>query len=168
MPVLRGEGYVPAFLPLVLRGWALTAAYARVTHKYGTCRVSGPSRRIVTARLALLGALALLPALWTQSSHAECRINGVEFDVGGRPGSGVITINRSNPIALSDLKNWAEGDDVSTCDVSGLTHLDAAFNENANFNDPIGTWPLALSAQTTCSASQPASIETSVTGIPAA
>ena len=134
---------MPTLPRLVLRCLASRAAYTNLTRKYGNCRASRPARAIVNARLTLLGALALLPALWAQSSQAECRINGVEFDVGGRPGSGVIAIDRSNPIALSDLKNWAVGDDVSTCDVSHITNLDSAFANKTDFNDPIGSWDVS-------------------------
>ena len=73
---------MPTLPRLVLRCLASRAAYTNLTRKYGNCRASGPARAIVNARLTLLGALALLPALWAQSSQAECRINGVEFDVG--------------------------------------------------------------------------------------
>jgi surface protein len=131
------------FLRLSLLRRASGDAYANLARKCTNCAVCRPARRIVTARLALLGALAVLPALWAQSSHAECRINGELFDVGGRPGSGVSTIDRSNPIAVSDLKNWAVGDDVSTCDVSHITNLDSAFANKTDFNDPIGSWDVS-------------------------
>jgi len=77
------------------------------------------------------------------SAWAECRIAGVLFDVGGRPGSNVTAIDRSNRIELDDLKAWAVGDDVSTCDVSHLTELSGAFNGKADFNDPIGSWDVS-------------------------
>ena len=131
------------FLRLSLLRRALGAAYANLARKCKNCGVCGPARRIVTARLALLSALLLLPAFWAQSSHAECRINDALFDVGGRPGSGVTAIDRNNPIALSDLKNWAVGDDVSTCDVAHLTTLDSAFASKTDFNDPIGSWDVS-------------------------
>ena len=131
------------FLRLSLLPRASGDAYANLARKCTNCAVCRPARRIVTARLALLSALVLLPAFWAQSSHAECRINDVLFDVGGRPGSGVTAIDRSNPIALSDLKNWAVGDDVSTCDVAHLTTLDSAFANKTDFNDPIGSWDVS-------------------------
>jgi len=135
---------VSKFLRLsLLRRASGDASCANLARKCTNCAVCRPARRIVTARPALLGALALLPALWAQSSHAECRINDVLFDVGGRPGSGVTAIDRSNPIALSDLKNWAVGDDVSTCDVAHMTTLDSAFANKEDFNDPIGSWDVS-------------------------
>lgn len=81
-------------------------------------------------------------------ASAECRIGATLFDVGGRPGSGVTAINRSNPITVADLKNWAVGDDVSTCNVSHLTNLDAAFNGKTDFNDDIGSWDVSNVTQT--------------------
>ncbi len=77
------------------------------------------------------------------NAAAECRIGTTLYDVGGRPGSGVTPINRSNPISVNDLKGWAAGDDVSTCDVSHLTHLDDAFAFKTDFNDDIGSWDVS-------------------------
>ena len=78
----------------------------------------------------------LIPA----SSFAACNINGVDFDEGGRTGSGVSTIDRGNPITLDEIKNWSSGDDVTTCDVSHLTDLTAAFINKSDFNQDIGSW----------------------------
>ena len=75
-----------------------------------------------------------------QSSFAACEVNGELFNEGGRTGSGVTTINRSNAITLDDIKNWSSGDDLTTCDVSNLTSLEQAFYQNSTFNQDIGSW----------------------------
>ena len=68
----------------------------------------------------------------TNLAHAECIVNSVNYDVGGRTGSGVTAIDRTNPITLSVLTNRASSwdnsnDDISTCDVSQFTSLYQAF-----------------------------------------
>ena len=64
----------------------------------------------------------------TTQVYAECIVNSVSYDVGGRTGSGVTAIDRTNPITLSILENRASdwdnsNDDVTTCDVSQFTSL---------------------------------------------
>ena len=57
----------------------------------------------------------------TQQAKADCFVDGVQFDIGGRTGSGVTTVNNGNPITLTEIKGWdTSGDDVTTCDVSNL------------------------------------------------
>jgi hypothetical protein len=52
-------------------------------------------------------------------AYGDCLVDGVQFDIGGRAGSGVIAVDHSNPITLTEIKGWdIRGDDVSTCDVS--------------------------------------------------
>ena len=77
----------------------------------------------------------------TQQAKADCIVDGVQFDIGGRDGSGVTAVNRSNPITLNKIKGWdTTGDDISTCDVSTLTDLDFAFAHKTSFNQDIGSW----------------------------
>ena len=81
----------------------------------------------------------------TNLAHAECIVNSVSYDVGGRTGSGVTAIDRTNPITLSVLANRASSwdnsnDDVTTCDVSQFTSLYEAFKNNTTFNQDISTW----------------------------
>ena len=74
-------------------------------------------------------------------AYADCIVDGIEFDIGGRAGSGVTAVDRSNPITLAEIKGWdATEDDVSTCDVSHLTDLVEAFRSQSSFNDDIGSW----------------------------
>ena len=77
----------------------------------------------------------------TQQAKADCIVDGVQFDIGGREGSGVTAVDRSNPITLNKIKGWdTTGDDISTCDVSNLTDLDFAFAHKTSFNQDIGSW----------------------------
>ena len=67
-------------------------------------------------------------------AYADCIVDTVQFDIGGRAGSGVTAVDHGNPITLSEIKQWdTSGDDISTCDVSHLNSLDTAFlNSNAS------------------------------------
>ena len=76
-----------------------------------------------------------------QQANADCIVDGVQFDIGGRAGSGVTAVDRSNPITLAEIKQWdTTGDDVSTCDVSHLEELQRAFQHQNSFNQDIGSW----------------------------
>ena len=62
----------------------------------------------------------------TQQANADCFVDSVQFDT--------TTTDNSNPITLAEIKGWdTSGDDVTTCDVSGLTSLNKAFENNTNF-----------------------------------
>ena len=89
--------------------------------------------------LFLLFSLSFFP----QSTYAACVVNSVLFNEGGRAGSGVTTINRSNAITLDDIKPWSSGDDLTTCDVSTLTSLNKAFENKSDFNQDIGSWDVS-------------------------
>jgi surface protein len=80
----------------------------------------------------------------TQQAKADCIIDGVQFDIGGRPGSGVTAIDHGNPITNAEFAGWdTTGDDVTTCDVSHLTSLLKAFRNLSDFNQDIGTWDVS-------------------------
>ena len=77
-------------------------------------------------------------------AYGDCLVDGVQFDIGGRAGSGVTAVDHSNPITLTEIKGWdIRGDDVSTCDVSFLTDLKKAFFSQRNFNQDIGSWDVS-------------------------
>ena len=77
-------------------------------------------------------------------AYGDCLVDGVQFDVGGRAGSGVTAVDHSNPITLTEIKGWdIRGDDVSTCDVSSLTNLEKAFFSQTAFNQDIGSWDVS-------------------------
>ena len=74
-------------------------------------------------------------------AYADCFVDGVQFDIGGRTGSGVTTVDHGNPITLVEIKDWdTTDDDVSTCDVSHLTSFDSAFYQKSTFNQDISSW----------------------------
>ena len=69
----------------------------------------------------------------TQQYKAGCLVDNVQFDT--------IFQDYSNPITLTEIKNWdTSGDDVTTCDVSTLTDLSGAFLGKSSFNQDIGSW----------------------------
>ena len=88
-----------------------------------------------------------------QQANADCIIDGVQYDIGGRAGSGVTAVVQANGyINLARLQSWGlhtpDTDDVSTCDVSQITSLSGAFRNypgerTANFNDDIGSWDVS-------------------------
>ena len=74
-------------------------------------------------------------------AYADCIVDTVQFDIGGRAGSGVTAVDHGNPITLSEIKQWdTSGDDISTCDVSHLNSLDTAFLNSNGFNQNISSW----------------------------
>jgi len=84
----------------------------------------------------------------TTQVYAECIVNSVSYDVGGRTGSGVTAINRSKPIDLSIIRSHASAwnniiDDVTTCDVSNFNSMAGAFRGNSTFNQDISAWDVS-------------------------
>jgi surface protein len=74
-------------------------------------------------------------------AYSDCIVDGVQFDIGGRTGSGVTAVDHGNPITLSEIQGWdTSGDDISTCDVSHLNSLYEAFLGSSNFNQNISSW----------------------------
>ena len=46
-------------------------------------------------------------------AYADCIVDTVQFDIGGRAGSGVTAVDHGNPITLAEIKDWdTSGDDV--------------------------------------------------------
>jgi len=85
--------------------------------------------------------LIFLVIFSNQQAIADCVVDTVQFDIGGRAGSGVTAVDHGNPITLAEIKGWdTTGDDVSTCDVSHLTDLSRAFQDQSSFNQDIGSW----------------------------
>jgi trimeric autotransporter adhesin len=85
--------------------------------------------------------LIFLVIFSNQQAIADCVVDTVQFDIGGRAGSGVTAVDHGNPITLAEIKGWdTTGDDVSTCDVSHLTDLSRAFYNQSSFNQDIGSW----------------------------
>jgi surface protein len=78
---------------------------------------------------------------FNHQAKADCFVDGVQFDIGGRTGSGVTAVDHGNPITLSEIRGWdTSGDDIRTCDVSHLNSLDKAFLNSNDFNQNISSW----------------------------
>ena len=69
-----------------------------------------------------------------KQANAGCQVRSENFNlIDG-------TIGEDRKITLNKIKNWAPGDDITTCDVSTLTSLASAFNGRSSFNQDIGSW----------------------------
>jgi surface protein len=69
-----------------------------------------------------------------KQANAGCQVGSENFNlIDG-------TIGEDRKITLNKIKNWAPGDDITTCDVSTLTSLASAFNGRSSFNQDIGSW----------------------------
>lgn len=84
----------------------------------------------VIFKLALLMFVSL-----SSSVHAACSIGGVDYRVNGDT-SGTY-------VGLENIKNWTDGDDVTTCDVSPILSLSNAFANKPTFNQDISTWDVS-------------------------
>ena len=70
----------------------------------------------------------------TKQANAGCQVGSENFNlIDG-------TIGKDEKITLNKIKNWASGDDITTCDVSTLTSLQSAFYGKSSFNQDIGSW----------------------------
>ena len=70
----------------------------------------------------------------TKQANAGCQVGSENFNlIDG-------TIGKDGKITLNKIKNWASGDDVTTCDISTLTSLAEAFSNKSSFNQNIGSW----------------------------
>ena len=47
----------------------------------------------------------------TQQAYADCIVDTVQFDIGGRAGSRVTAVDRGNPITLTEINGWDTTDD---------------------------------------------------------
>ena len=113
--------------------------YSKAVIKLKNCSLSILS----SLKRKSVGLASLVFLAISTQAHADCVVGGTSYDVGGRAGSNVTAINRGNPITLSDIQNWSTGDDVTTCDVSALTDLWAAFQAANAFNQDIGSWDVS-------------------------
>lgn len=68
-------------------------------------------------------------------AQAACTVGGVEYkQIGDSSGT---------EITLQFIRNWSEGDDVTTCDVSSITNMSMAFLGKTSFNQDIGLWDMS-------------------------
>ena len=86
--------------------------------------------------------LSCLFLIISTSTNADCVVGEAPYDVRGRAGSGVIAIDRGNPLTLVVLAGRSDNntDDLTTCDVSEFTSMNSAFKDNATFNQDISSW----------------------------
>jgi surface protein len=100
---------------------------------YFTCTIHKFSKYFILSLFFL--------TFFNHQAKADCFVDGVQFDIGGRTGSGVTAVDHGNPITLSEIRQWdTSGDDISTCDVSHLNSLYRAFLNSSNFNQNISSW----------------------------
>ena len=89
-------------------------------------------------------SLFLFLICFNHQAKADCFVDGVQFDIGGKTGSGVTAVDHGNPITVSEIRQWdTTGDDITTCDVSSLTDLTSAFENLTSFNQDISTWDVS-------------------------
>lgn len=76
--------------------------------------------------------------------HAACTVNSIAYNEAGRPGSGVAVVTAAGGfITNTNLRAWASGDDVTTCDVSQIDALQSTFLGKSSFNQDISTWDVS-------------------------
>lgn len=79
-----------------------------------------------------LGVAVLVLTLGAVQVQAECRVGSNTYKENGDTTGDVIT--------LTVIKQWASGDDITTCEVSTLTDLSNAFYNNTAFNQDLSAW----------------------------
>ena len=95
-----------------------------------------------TIRLFIKFSLLLLLIGGGNSAWAACTVGGTAYNEGGT-GVTPVTGTAGGQITLNIIKTWAAGDDITTCDVSGVTSMHRAFLNKVSFNQDIGTWDVS-------------------------
>ena len=86
--------------------------------------------------LVLKLSFYLFLAFTPKTALADCFIDTVQFDTS--------STDNGNPITLVEIRGWdTDGDDITTCDVSHLTDLTSAFENNHSFNQNISSWDVS-------------------------
>ena len=68
------------------------------------------------------------------SAYAACIVDGTSYDTISTP------LSPSSKITAAIIKNWdTSGDDITTCDVTGITDMSELFINQANFNQDTGS-----------------------------
>ena len=77
-------------------------------------------------------SLFLFLIFFNHQAKADCFVDGVQFDIGGKTGSGVTAVDHGNPITVSEIRQWdTTGDDI-TKNVNGF---DLKFNANHSLSE---------------------------------
>ncbi len=72
------------------------------------------------------------------SAYAACIVDGTSYDTISTP------LTPSSKITAANIKDWdTSGDDITTCDVTGITNMDRLFYNAAAFNQDIGSWDVS-------------------------
>ena len=83
--------------------------------------------------------LFLIILFSTQQAKADCFVDTVQFDIGGRVGSGVTAVNQGNPITLTEIINLSvnfksQSETEYAMSVDGSEDLKAGFDISKNIN----------------------------------
>ena len=74
------------------------------------------------------------------SAYAACIVDWTSYDTISTP------LTPSSKITAANIKDWdTSGDDVTTCDVTGITNMSSLFEDLAqrNFNQDISAWDVS-------------------------
>ena len=74
------------------------------------------------------------------SAYAACIVDGTSYDTISTP------LTPSSKITAANIKGWdTSGDDITTCDVTGITDMSSLFRDNAQrlFNQDISAWDVS-------------------------
>ncbi|MDP7537591.1 MAG: hypothetical protein QF470_07205 [Methylococcales bacterium] len=67
------------------------------------------------------------------STYAACIVDGTSYDTISTP------LTPSSKITAANIKDWdTSGDDITTCDVTGITDMESLFKSQGDFNQDIG------------------------------
>ena len=111
------------FLKVVTNGDPIDVEFLNFIHEYS----------YLLTRVRFVSAFVFL-LLSAEVASAGCQIGATQYRETGDAGGTYIT--------LTNIKAWTDdgSDDVSTCDVSTLTSLRAAFIGKPTFNQDISDW----------------------------
>ena len=72
------------------------------------------------------------------SAYAACIVAGTSYDTISTP------LTPSSKITAANIKGWdTSGDDITTCDVTGITDMSSLFAQNSTFNQDISAWDVS-------------------------
>jgi len=72
------------------------------------------------------------------SAYAACIVDGTSYDTISTP------LTPSSKITAANIKGWdTSGDDITTCDVTGITDMSSLFAQNSTFNQDISAWDVS-------------------------
>ena len=73
--------------------------------------------------------------------YAACTVDDANYNIGG---IGLTSSTDANgAITKAIIQNWDTTDDISTCDVSGITDMSEMFKNMTSFNQNLSTWDVS-------------------------